>query len=479
MCLAALVFSAAAVAASGARDASPPGPSPGPAAGTRAAPWPNYDSPKPFDIPFPDGFRADPVRGGLFVHDVDDDGLMEYVVSVPGQLAVFDWDGRLLWRRRAGHRLRAAAAEGRHLPGTNHPGVFAVGTELGYVSEDGELVIRDARTGEVLRRRGGFAGAQVALAANFTGRHREVLLQYDLERVAAVDIDGLEVLWRSGEYLGFDHVPAFVADLDGDGRDEVLGPVSLAADGSALPRPAYPEGTSTRSVDSAAFADLDADGVVEMILAEQGGREATLAVRPTDGTLLWANRTRPARPTGECEHESDPDKLAAGNFLPAVPGIEILARSACGREPWVIDRRGRTVTRFSVGQVLPRGWFLGPETPAGEPSEGGIDVVGPLDWHGNDSGNRLLLFKERALEGDVGVLDLAHDPPRFGFRLGRRAILVYAADVAGDHREEIVVLEADRIRVEFHTGPQKPTRPRLWDDPVYRRRKQNWNYYRT
>ena len=440
-------------------------------------PWPNYGGGKPFVIAFPAELRAHRSLGGLFVHDVDGDGLMEYVVSVPGQIAVFDWDGRLLWRRRTAQRLRAGAAAGDNLPGSNHPGVFAVGSEIGYVTSGGEIVVHDGRSGEVLRRRGGFDGAQVALAARFTRRGRELLLQFDQRMVAAVDLDDFHELWRSNEYLGFDHAPAFVADLDGDGLDEVLGPLSLAADGTPLPRPAYPEGTSLLAVDSAAFADLDGDGVVEMALAEQGGNNATLAVRPTDGALLWSNEGRPAHPTGSCAREIDPDKLAAGDFVPSVPGIEVFARSACGREPWIIGADGDTLRHFRVEDVVPAGWFLGPIDTGGEETEGGIDVVGALDWHGNDHANRLIAFKERAVDGDAGVLNLEPAPPAFGFRLQRHAMLVYVADVAGDHREEIIVLERDRILVEYHDGEPRPLRPRLWLDPVYARRKQNWNYY--
>ena len=132
-------------------------------------PWPNYGGGKPFVIAFPVELRAHRSLGGLFVHDVDGDGLMEYVVSVPGQIAVFDGDGRLLWRQRTAQRLRAGAAAGENLPGSNHPGVFAIGSEIGFVTSGGEIVVHDERSGEVLRRRGGFDGAQVALAARFTG----------------------------------------------------------------------------------------------------------------------------------------------------------------------------------------------------------------------------------------------------------------------------------------------------------------------
>lgn len=52
------------------------------------------------------------------------------------------------------------------------------------------------------------------------------------------------------------------------------------------------------------------------------------------------------------------------------------------------------------------------------------------------------------------------------------------ADLDGDGREEIVVLNGSSLRVYENTAPNpRPNEPRLWDRREYRRAKQSWNYY--
>ncbi len=57
---------------------------------------------------------------------------------------------------------------------------------------------------------------------------------------------------------------------------------------------------------------------------------------------------------------------------------------------------------------------------------------------------------------------------------------IYVVDVAGDYREEIVVVNdaAREIRVYANTAANtNPPRPRLWTLNHYRRQKMNYNYY--
>lgn len=452
------------------------------------AEWPNYTGAKPFEVRFPNGFRMDPMRGGIAAFEPAFGRQPLLALTSPdGGLLVLDWRGRVQWRREERPRLRAKASGADNLPGTNHAGVFAIAgilddVVLGYVNEAGQLVLRDAASGQLIRRQD-FSGApgppQVAIAARLAAGPACVL-QFDQSTVWAVDLTTGDVLWRSSEYLGFDHAPVFAADLDGDGVDEILGAISLSGAGASLhDRSIYLEGTALGSLDSVGFGDVDGDGVVEMVLAEQGGRNATICLRPTAGEVVWTNTERPAHPTGDCDREIDPDKITVGNFLADEPGLEVHARSACGREPWIIGSDGRTIKHYRVEEVFAgTSWNMG-EKSSRPGSEGGIDVVSSIDWHGNDHGNRIIVCKERHTEGDVAVIGVHKDPVARGFVLNREAIIPFPVDLAGDRREEIVVVERHRLAIQFHAADPRPSSPRLWESQIYRRQRQNFNYYTT
>lgn len=447
--------------------------------------WPNFTGDRPLhEVPFPSGFEMHPWRGGIIAHQISPGAQPVLVLSSPtGGLLAYNWKGDVLWwRRNARPRLRDGASGGANLPGTNHAGLFATGDRLGFVNERGELVLRSIDNGALLDTID-FSGAapgppQVAVLMTVDGLAHAVL-QFDKTNLWAVNLDTGGVEWQADDYVGFDHSPVFCADLDGDGVDEVLGAISLrGSDGSRLHgRGIYPDGTALGSIDSVTFGDVDSDGVVEMIFAEQGGRNATVCVRPTEPVVVWTNTDRPAEPIGDCAREIDPDKVTCGNFDPALPGLEVQARSACGRVPWIIGADGRTIKHFRVDDVYEgTDWNLGQKSD----SEGGIDVVSALNWHGNDHENRILLVKERHIEGDVGVYNVATDPVKRGFILQREAIVPFPVDLAGDRREEIVVVERNRLAIQWHLPKiEKPHTSRGWTSQVYARQRQNFGYYST
>jgi hypothetical protein len=64
------------------------------------------------------------------------------------------------------------------------------------------------------------------------------------------------------------------------------------------------------------------------------------------------------------------------------------------------------------------------------------------------------------------------------------AARTYVADIAGDYREEVVVVESvaggnGRVLVFWNdaANPTPSARERRWTEQHYRRIKQNWNYY--
>jgi len=55
---------------------------------------------------------------------------------------------------------------------------------------------------------------------------------------------------------------------------------------------------------------------------------------------------------------------------------------------------------------------------------------------------------------------------------------LYVADVLGDWREEVIVLNGNELHVYENSDPNpRPDRERLWTDRNYRRLKQYHNYY--
>ena len=60
-----------------------------------------------------------------------------------------------------------------------------------------------------------------------------------------------------------------------------------------------------------------------------------------------------------------------------------------------------------------------------------------------------------------------------------KAVRIYAVDIIGDYREEVVLLdESGKIKIFWNEEPKlKPKKERYWGQQHYRRQKQNWNYY--
>ena len=82
------------------------------------------------DIPAPEDDK-----GSVIVADLNNDGLRDYIVTVPGHIAAYDNRGRKLWIIRTDIRL-SMDAEQFGLPGQHSPGVQAAD-----VDEDGHIEV--------------------------------------------------------------------------------------------------------------------------------------------------------------------------------------------------------------------------------------------------------------------------------------------------------------------------------------------------
>jgi hypothetical protein len=460
--------------------------------------WPEYPAnPFVFELAFP--LPPDVPRGSIFVHELDGDGLFDFVVTADGTVSAYAHDGALLWLESAPIHLPDAANGGSGYPGRHAPGAIAVdvdgdgAAEIAFVGDDGLVRIRDGATGAP-RFAGSeaaytFPGVEAIVAADFRGTgDRDALLQYDQNHLRAISLEDGATLWEVFDWLGMEHSAVRVADMDGDGRDEVVGPNFLGPDGARLNAwdLQADRGTVVVGLDSLAVGDVVPGPPLEIALAETAPDESGIGLQSGEtivvnqGAIQWGT-TRPSEdipPTGQCATEKDPDKLAIGEFDEALPGLEVFARSACANHPWVMGSDGAIVATWNVADTAPEGWFLG-----GDPvpdSEGGIDVVTPIQWDA-DGGQRVLL-KERHLDRKAAIVDPMNGT--FVRVFDVLAARTYVADIAGDYREEVVVVESvaggnGRVLVFWNdaANPTPSARERRWTEQHYRRIKQNWNYY--
>lgn len=463
-----------------------------------AADWPPYPA-DPFVIPIDPPPPAQEARpggsGGIAVHDLDGDGFLDYLVTAPGQIAAYGHSGGRLWRIRTDIRLTSQSeAEGL-------PGLHAVGLQVGdpdgdgrtevlFLSWNGELRVLDGRTGRLqrnLRLTPAFhqveSWEQLVLCDLRGTGDRDLVLQasnpdgYRMGRYLAAYAfeDMSQPLWATDSYLGCAHSGVRVADLDGDGRDEILGATLFRPDGAPLEwtRPSFGVGPARwkKLFDNTSWSWLDfpdyhghLDAIhardvlpdepgLEVVALQEGG-EQRVFLYGLDRLFWQADHLR-----------QEPQNTAVAELDPARPGLEIWCRSRYDRnqKPFVFDAQGRLIATWEMRKTAPPGW-----------TDKGIESIHVIDWDGGPV--QYLAAKERHEEGDVALVDGLTG--RFLRRFPTKAHRLLVADVSGDWREEIIVLTGRDLRIWSHGGPNpNPGRSRLWNDPAYRRAKANWNYY--
>jgi len=434
-------------------------------------------SPRVIPLAFPVG---DEGQGSVVTADLDGRGEYGFLVTAPGRIAAYASDGERMWMCETPVRVSAGSSESRGLPGHDAPGV-QVGDidgdgrpELVHLDQSSRVHIRRASTGESLRvlqltpPNGAERWEHLALA-NLRGEgDRDLVLQatnakgYRVGRYVAAyaieDLDG-KPLWQSDRFGALAHGPFRLADLDGDGRDEVCGYTILAPDGasSGWTYPPIAErhaGGASFHIDSLFIANVrpDVPGL-EVVLLEEGRNYVGIA-NFRQGLLSWTTHER-----------QEPQNASVGEFDPERPGLEIWCRSRYDRhqKPWVLDSRGVVIAKYAMDDVAPEGW-----------TDKGVEEIAAVHWTGQPV--QLAVAKERHRSGDVGLFEPMTG--RFVARFEEAADRLYVADVSGDWREEIIVLNDRELHIYENQAPNpRPDRPRLWGQQHYRRSKMGWNYY--
>ncbi len=416
-------------------------------------------------------------RGGLIVADVNNDNRKDFIITHPDLIAVYDQSGNQLWRKSVQLQL-THQSETRGLPGLHAPGVQAGDvngngkTEVLFLSSDKTLHIVEGSSGKTIREiqlksPNGTEGWEHIVIANFRGKgDRDLLLQTTNAKgyrmgsyIAAYAIDELlktdnpQPLWTRNDFLANAHNGARVADLNGNGLDEVLGGTIVSPQGEILIKIPL-----KGHIDSIFVANVRPDiPGLEVVALEDGGegKKRNRVFLYNTEKIIW-----------ETHHRNwDPQNAAIGNFDINRPGLEIWCRTRFDKnqQPFVLSAKGELINNYILNEISPPGW-----------TEKGVEVIYTIDWTGDTK--QLAVAKERHKSGDVGIFDPISG--EFLFQFKENADRLYVADIKGDWREEIIVLNGNKLHIYQNLEPNpNPQRPSLWTQNHYRRSKMTWNYY--
>ena len=450
--------------------------------------WPQYEE-NPFvirmDIPAPEDSR-----GGVVSADVNGDGLMDFLVTVPDHIAAYDHFGGKLWIKKVDVRI-SGQSERQGLPGHFAPGLQAGDCdgdgkcEVLFLTQYGTLHIVEGSTGKETRTltfprlfREGMAWQHLILC-NLRGQgDRDIILQttneegYRMGRfVAAFSLEEPQKsLWQVDDFVGCAHNGARVADIDSYGRDEILGATVLDHDGRLMVKAADFRGHMDSVYAYKVRPDIEG---LQVVLLEEGSDNVQLLSKDQ---VLWRQHYQ----------EQEPQNAAVGDFDLSRAGLEVWCRSRYNthQKPFVFDAYGNLIAHWEMDDAAPQGW-----------TDRGVETIGVIDWTGEKK--QLAAAKERHRSGDICVFDPVTG--KFIEHFKEAADRLYVADISGDWREEIIVLAGPSGRVAKATRPPaclrqigagselhiyhnpaknpRPDNPRLWGKSHYRRSKMTYNYY--
>jgi rhamnogalacturonan endolyase len=424
-------------------------------------------SDKPYvRIPLRGKYRAQKV--GLA--DLNGDGQLDYIVKQPDfntdpyqqpgywkksegtyRLEAYLHDGTFLWEYDMGWSIEQGIWYSPvivyDLDGDGRAEVFCKAGEgdprepAGHVRSGPEyLVMLDGMSGEVKKRlpwpsRDGFedynrSSRNMMGIAYLDGIRPHLIIvrgTYGLIKVEAYD-PSLALKWRweaSGQYSkyrGQGMHGMHAADVDGDGRDEVvIGSAVLDDDG----KPLWTTGLGHPDVCYVADVDPSRPGLEIFYGIEPGGKSNTVClVEARTGKMIWGSSEITVHVHGQG---------MVGDIIPEEPGLECYAGEAKGgTNYWLFSAGGKRLSNESLGELSPKAiyWLDGPAK---------VFI----------SGNKLLRYPDK----EIGAIE------------GR---IIGIADCIGDWREEVITTLPGEIRIYSTAVPAASSRVCLMQDRLYR-----------
>ena len=407
------------------------------------------------------------------VGDLDGDGRYDYVIKQPDfnvdpyqqpgywkksqepyQLEAYSHDGRFLWRHDMGWSIEEGIWYSPYvvydLDGDGAAEVYTKAGEgdprepAGHVKTGPEWLLKlDGRSGKVLKKIPwiprlpeigdyNYFCRNMLAVAYLDGKRPHLIVQRGTYRAIVIEAydPNLELVWRWNsheEKEKYDSQGAHTlhaADVDGDGRDEIIVGSSIVDDNG--------KGLWTLGIghpDTCYVGDIDPSRPGLEIFFGIEPRQKQGAVRLVEaatGKTLWASE----EPTVHVHGQG-----MCGDIIAEHPGQECYAGEAKGgNQYWLFTAAGKRLGKEMIGNLNP--WTL---------------------WWDADPQKELVYGgKIRDYEGPTH-LDLAGT---------KRHCL--AADVLGDWREELVVCAPGEIRIYTTTIPATTRRLCLMHDRLYR-----------
>jgi hypothetical protein len=237
------------------------------------------------------------------------------------------------------------------------------------------------------------------------------------------------------------HYP-WARDLDGDGREELVGNWMIGPDGKRGARLTPAEWAAKDlyydHIDRAFVGDfVPGRPGLEVIYSHEF---LFAAMAGADGTILWS---KPGT-------NRDAKTVAVGEFDNANAGLEIVVEDPDAKVMRLLDLTGKELRTL-------------PAVPAGY----------PMDWDGDRSQDELFEARRGTIvnmtTGKVLALDKlfekhARTPTPEAMRLYGHAV-----DLVGDSREEVVLADEDELMIFGADGTGPAARPSPWTSPAYAR----------